>query len=210
MDNLQTMDEVPLDELPLVLQRPRGHSGPLLELIARRIRTEAESEIETFNLRPRHVVALTLLQLVGEQSQSDLGEALRVDRTNLVGLLNDLEAANLIERRRSPQDRRRHTVNLTPEGIRRLAEVENALTEAEQRVLAVLDSEQQATLHALLEQVTTNGAVCSEQQTTDEAKTGGAPGRRGAGASQLTFRVRWKRDGRPPRRASTRILLSRS
>jgi len=156
MDKLQSMDEVPLDELPLVLQRPRGHSGPLLELIARRIRTEAESEIETFDLRPRHIVALTLLQLVGEQSQSDLGEALRVDRTNLVGLLNDLEA----------------------EGIRRLAEVENALTEAEQRVLAVLNSEQQATLHALLEQVTANGLVCSEQQNADEA-TGGAPGRRG-------------------------------
>ena len=61
---------------------------------------------------------------------------------------------------------------------RRLAEVENALTEAEQRVLAVLDSEQQATLHALLEQVTANGVVCSEQQSADDA-VGGAPGRRG-------------------------------
>ena len=178
MDKLESMDEVPLDELPLVLQRPRGHSGPLLELIARRIRTEAESEIATFDLRPRHIVALTLLQLVGEQSQSDLGEALRVDRTNLVGLLNDLEAANLIERRRSQQDRRRHMVSLTPEGIRRLAEVEQALTEAEQRVLAVLDPEQQATLHALLEQVTANGVVRSEQPNADEA-TESAPVRGG-------------------------------
>jgi len=177
MDKLQSMDEVPVEELPLVLQQPRGHSGPLLELIARRIRAEAESEIETFGLRPRHVVALTLLQLVGEQSQSDLGEALRVDRTNLVGLLNDLEGANLIERRRSPQDRRRHTVSLTPEGTRRLAEVEHALTEAEQRVLAVLDSEQQATLHALLEQVTANAVVCSEQQKADDSARSAA-GRR--------------------------------
>src|SRR6478735_12078115 len=163
MDRLQSMDEVPLDELPLVLQRPRGHSGPLLELIARRIRAEAESEIETFDLRPRHVIALTLLDLVGEQSQSDLAEALRVDRTNLVGLLNDLETANLIERRRSPHDRRRHTVSLTPAGTRRLAEVQNALAAAEQRVLSVLDAEQQATLHALLQQVTVNTAECSGQ-----------------------------------------------
>jgi DNA-binding MarR family transcriptional regulator len=123
---------------------------PLLELIARRIRTEAESEIETFNLRPRQVIALTLLQLVGEQSQSDLGEALRVDRTNRVGLLNDLETADLIERRRSPQDRRRH-------------EVQHALAAAEQRVLSGLDAEQRATLHALLQQVTANTAECSEQ-----------------------------------------------
>jgi DNA-binding MarR family transcriptional regulator len=158
------MDELlSIDQLPIVLQRPRGQTGPLLELIARRVRAEAESEIEAFNLRPRHVVALTLLQLLGPQSQSDLADALRVDSTNLVGLLNDLEADDLIERRRSPQDRRRHTVSLTPTGIRRLAELEHALTGAEQRVLAVLDSDQQDTLRALLEQIAANGAECSEQ-----------------------------------------------
>jgi DNA-binding MarR family transcriptional regulator len=113
-------------------------------------KSEAESEVERFDLRPRHVIALTRLDLVGDQSQSDLAEALRVDRTNLVGLLNDLETADLIERRRSPQDRRRHTVSLTPEGTRRLAQVQNALAATEQRVLSALDAEQQATLHALL------------------------------------------------------------
>src|SRR5882757_10531566 len=93
------MDDDAMDQLPIVLPQPRGHSGPLLELVARRIRAEAESEVESFDLRPRHVIALTLLDLVGEQSQSDLAEALRVDRTNLVGLLNDLESEDLIERR---------------------------------------------------------------------------------------------------------------
>ena len=157
------MDEdLSIDQLPIVLQQPLGQTGPLLELIARRVRAEAESEIEAFNLRPRHVIALTLLQLVGPQSQSDLAEALRVDRTNLVGLLNDLEAEDLIERRRSAQDRRRHTVSLTPTGTRRVAELEHALAGAEQRVLAVLDSDQQATLRTLLEQIAADGAECSE------------------------------------------------
>jgi DNA-binding MarR family transcriptional regulator len=156
------MDDASMDQLPIVLPPPRGHSGPLLELVARRIRAEAESEVESFDLRPRHVIALTLLDLVGEQSQSDLADALRVDRTNLVGLLNDLETADLIERRRSPQDRRRHTVSLTPAGTRRLAEVQNALAAAEQRVLSALDAEQQATLHALLQRVTANKAECSQ------------------------------------------------
>jgi DNA-binding MarR family transcriptional regulator len=163
------MDDPSIDELPVVLQQPRGLSGPLLDLIARRIRTEAESTIESFNLRPRHVIALMLLQLLGEQSQSDLGEALRVDRTNLVGLLNDLEAAELIERRRSSQDRRRHTVSLTSTGTRRVAELEHALAGAEQRVLAVLDSDQQATLRALLEQVAATGAGHSPPPCTTAA-----------------------------------------
>ena len=171
-------DLLSIDQLPIVLRQPRGQTGPLLELIARRCRAEAESEIEAFNLRPRHVIALTLLQLVGPQSQTDLAEALRVDRTNLVGLLNDLEREHLIERRRSPQDRRRHTVSLTPTGTRRIAELEHALAGAEQRVLAALDSDQQATLHALLEQIAATVVVCGEQHPTDEV-TGSAPGRRG-------------------------------
>jgi DNA-binding MarR family transcriptional regulator len=165
------MDDPSIDELPVVLQQPRGLSGPLLELIARRIRTEAESTIETFNLRPRHVIALTLLRLLGDQSQSDLAEALRVDPTNMVGLLNDLEAAELIERRRSPQDRRRHTVSLTPTGTRRVAELEHALAGAEQRVLAVLDSDQQATLRTLLEQIAGTGSECSATPCTTAAGT---------------------------------------
>lgn len=125
--------------------RPRGLFGPLLELIARRVRAEVESELANFNLRPRHVIALTVLDVLGEPSQSALAESLRIDRTNLVGLLNELEAAHLIERRRSGEDRRRHIVALTAVGARRLDEIQDGLAEAESRVFASLDSEQQAT-----------------------------------------------------------------
>ena len=77
------------------------------------MRAEVEAELANFNLRPRHVIALTVLDVLGEPSQSALAESLRIDRTNLVGLLNELEAAHLIERRRSGEDRRRDIVALT-------------------------------------------------------------------------------------------------
>lgn len=148
-----------MDELPLVLPRPRGLFGPLLELIARRVRAEVESELANFNLRPRHMIALTVLEVLGESSQSALAESLRIDRTNLVGLLNELEAAQLIQRRRSGEDRRRHIVALTAVGTRRLAEIQDGLAEAERRVFASLDSEQQATLYGLLEQATADAVA---------------------------------------------------
>ena len=40
-----------MDELPLALPRPRGLFGPVLELIARRVRAEVESELANFNRR---------------------------------------------------------------------------------------------------------------------------------------------------------------
>ena len=88
----------------------------MLDLLTRRVRNAAEVELEAFELRPRHVVGLTLLRDYGEHSQADLTESLGIDPTNVVALLNELEAAGLVERRRSPQDRRRHTVVVDPRG----------------------------------------------------------------------------------------------
>jgi DNA-binding MarR family transcriptional regulator len=136
-------------DLPIVSPN-RRLSGPLMEHLARRLRAESESEIERFGLRARHVVALTLLRDSGQRPQAELAGVLGLDPTNVVGLLNELETAGLIERRRSPQDRRRHTVALTAAGQDRLAAVEDVLITVERRALSALDDEQRAALHALL------------------------------------------------------------
>src|SRR5262249_48303391 len=122
--------------------------------LARRMQTEAEVELAVFGLRARHVIALTLLRDLGEQNQSDLSETLGMDATNVVALLNELEADDLVQRRRSPQDRRRHTVSLTAAGRARLKEIEDLLTGVEQRVLDPLTPEEQRTLYTLLSRVT--------------------------------------------------------
>jgi hypothetical protein len=87
-------------DLP-VIQPPLQLSAPLLGHLAGRLRTAMESELDRFGLRARHLLALTVLRELGQTSQANLSEALRLDRTNLVGLLNELEDAGLIERRRS-------------------------------------------------------------------------------------------------------------
>jgi DNA-binding MarR family transcriptional regulator len=154
-------------DLP-VIQPPLQLSTPLLGHLARRLRTAMESELDAFGLRARHLLALTVLRELGQSSQANLSEALRLDRTNLVGLLNELEGAGLIERRRSAEDRRRHTVALTPTGSSRLEEMEKALAGVEEEILAPLDFDQRVTLHALLQQATANApGMCAEAPARD-------------------------------------------
>lgn len=103
-------------------------------------------------LRSRHLVALTILRERGGLAQQTLAEALQIDRTNIVGLLNELEGDGLILRRRVAEDRRRHIVELTDDGAKKLAEADRAVAAAEGEVLAPLDAEQRETLYQLLQQ----------------------------------------------------------
>jgi DNA-binding MarR family transcriptional regulator len=145
-------------------------SAPLLVHLARRMQTEAEVELVAFGLRARHVIALTLLRDLGEQNQSDLSAMLGVDATNVVALLNELEAGDLIERRRSAEDRRRHTVTLTAAGVGKLAEIEKVLSVVEKHVLASLSETEQHQLYTLLA-LATAGATCAEVLPTTRSCT---------------------------------------
>jgi DNA-binding MarR family transcriptional regulator len=83
-------------------------------------------------------------------TQGALGDALRLDPANLVGLLNELEKRALLARRRDPTDRRRHIVELSPAGRKALTRAERALAAVQNDVLSGLDDGERRTLHTLL------------------------------------------------------------
>jgi DNA-binding MarR family transcriptional regulator len=151
----------------------RHRSAALLDHLARLMRLRAESALEPIGLRPRHLVALTVLRDHGSPTQQALAAALQTDRTNLIGLLNELETDGLILRRRSTEDRRRHFVELTDDGTQRLAQAEAALADAEDEVLSALDTEQRETLYQLLAQATTSHVIDCTAATTEDAPNNG-------------------------------------
>jgi DNA-binding MarR family transcriptional regulator len=160
---------------PVVIQQAH-HAGALLDHLARRMRLRAEAVLAPLGLRPRHLVALTVLRDRGGSTQQALAATLEMDGTNIVGLLNELEIKKLIERRRSPEDRRRHLVELTEDGAKQLANVEHALSAVEDEVLGALDQSQRETLYRLLQQAA-NGTVVDCTQVTDDLMTHSKGGR---------------------------------
>ncbi|GHJ17739.1 MULTISPECIES: MarR family winged helix-turn-helix transcriptional regulator [unclassified Micromonospora] len=141
-------------------------SGPLLQHLARRMRLRSESVLTPLGLRVRHLVALTVLRDSGDISQQGLAGTLQIDGTNVVGLLNDLESAGLVERRRSPTDRRRHVVSLTGAGTTRIREAECALADAEDEVLGALAPDERELLYDLLRRASQGCApTCTEAVT---------------------------------------------
>jgi MarR family transcriptional regulator, lower aerobic nicotinate degradation pathway regulator len=100
-------------------------------------------------LGARQAGILTIVTELGPMTQKALGDALRIDRTTMVALLDDLEEKGYVVRQRHPHDRRAFLVHPTDSG--RLAKLDavrildeqqrrflEPLTIAERRVLAGL------------------------------------------------------------------------
>ena len=86
----------------------------------------------------------------GPRSQQDLCIAMHLDPNNCVLMLNDLEDAGHVERRRDPSDRRRHIVEMTPAGHKAMLHAERAMESLEEDVLGALAPEERDVLRGLL------------------------------------------------------------
>jgi DNA-binding MarR family transcriptional regulator len=106
--------------------------------------------LEPFGIRPRHVAALIELRDRGELTQQSLCGRLHLDPTNLVAVLNELELRGYATRRRDPEDRRRHLVEVSKRGIAVIDKVSEAMDGVEADLLDGLDPGEREQLEGLL------------------------------------------------------------
>jgi DNA-binding MarR family transcriptional regulator len=105
-------------------------------------------------LRVRQYSVLVLADDAAEGiSQRDLAEVLGLDPSQVVALVDELAAAELVERRPSPTDRRQRLVAATARGVRLRRRADTAATAAVQRQLGDLRVDEQETLRGLLQRV---------------------------------------------------------
>jgi DNA-binding MarR family transcriptional regulator len=120
----------------------------LLTRLSRVVYRRATEEV--IGMRLKQLIALDHLRDTDSCLQQGLGQMLMLDPNNCVLLLNDLDDAGYVERRRDPQDRRRHIVEITPAGLAALEEAERKLETLEDEVLGNLSQAERLQLHDLL------------------------------------------------------------
>ena len=106
--------------------------------------------LEPYGVRPRHVAALIELRDRGELTQQSLCGQLHLDPTNLVTILNELEERGYATRRRDPEDRRRHLVEVSKKGIAVVDKVSEVMDGVEEELLKGLDPEDRRELESIL------------------------------------------------------------
>jgi DNA-binding MarR family transcriptional regulator len=104
-------------EQPKVARELVENSGFLLARLGHAFKTRALTRVELEGFEPNHYSVLAILAEGDRQTQGTIAEALGLDPSRLVNLLDSLEERDLVARHRDPLDRRRHVVRITPEGI---------------------------------------------------------------------------------------------
>jgi len=122
----------------------------LLKKLGTKATTQSSRAYEDAGLHPYHYAILALLDEGERETQGAIAAALGYDKGQLVGLLDELEAGGLIERRRDPSDRRRHLVLMTPAGAEALARLRALAAEVEGEFLDGLTDAERQQLHTLL------------------------------------------------------------
>jgi MarR family transcriptional regulator, organic hydroperoxide resistance regulator len=106
--------------------------------------------VAKFGITPAQAMVLNFLGQEDEVTSCSLGRRTSLDSATLTGILDRLETARLIERRRHPEDRRAIHICLTDTGRKISGELYNVVIDANKEFLATLTIQEQQTLKSLL------------------------------------------------------------
>ena len=131
---------VDLDTLP-------GHHIRRLHQIAVAIFLQ---EAQAHGITPVQYAALQAVANTPGVDQRTLAGRIGLDTSTVAGVVDRLEARNLLQRNASPQDKRVRLLTLTSDGTRLLQGVAPAMRQAQTRILAPLGKAEQAEFMRML------------------------------------------------------------
>lgn len=129
----------------------RGFLGYHMKRAFNVIQADLTRTLKPFELRMLTYTALTLIVDNPGLRQSQLADAMDVERPNLVIIIDELERRDLIVRDRVPTDRRAYALHVTLVGRRLYEKAYAAMKDHERRMLEGLDAETCKTVVAALE-----------------------------------------------------------
>jgi DNA-binding MarR family transcriptional regulator len=145
------------DELPTLPASLHRRLGAILAWAAENAQEVANRALEPLGLTVKHFGVMTFLRYEtedgggrGSLSQQAIGERLRIDRTTMVALIDDLERAGYVKRERNPDDRRAYVITLTAAGRRAHTRAEQAVDTRASAFFGRLTEAELHELHLLL------------------------------------------------------------
>jgi MarR family transcriptional regulator, organic hydroperoxide resistance regulator len=112
-------------------------------------------KVVELNITPVQALVLGFLRDEDRITSSELGKRTELDSATLTGIIDRLEAAELIERRGNPADRRSIHVHLTERGRLLGTRAVRLITEANVKFLEMLTEQEKGELRRIIKKLRT-------------------------------------------------------
>jgi DNA-binding MarR family transcriptional regulator len=109
--------------------------------------------LKPFDLRVTDLSVLLVIEATPGLQQRAIGDMLRIQRPNLVIILDQLQARGLVRRDPVPGDRRSYALSITPEGAALLRDAKAAHAAHDRKVLEALGDLDKERMLAVLERI---------------------------------------------------------
>jgi MarR family transcriptional regulator for hemolysin len=135
---------------------PVADLGWLLARASHALSDELTAALEAVGISPRGQCLLATA-MTGEFTQTELAQAIGLDKTTMVVTLDHLELDGLAVRRPSPTDRRVRVIEVTDAGKRKVAEGKAVVERVQAEVLEKLPASERRALRSALERLACPG-----------------------------------------------------
>ena len=149
----QPLTADPPRPIQLVAKELALSSGYLLARLGLAFKAQATARAEASGFELYDYSLLAILGEGARETQATIADALALDPSRLVALLDSLEQRNMVARHRDPLDRRRHVVSITQAGRRELDRIRAIVRLLEDEFFAPLDAASREVLHPMLVQL---------------------------------------------------------
>jgi|TARA_B100000315_G_scaffold256954_1_gene304307 DNA-binding MarR family transcriptional regulator len=134
--------------------------GVLAELVGYHLRRtqlvvfqKFAEQVGSTQVTPGQFGVLALIQANPGLNQSELGDAMGIDRSTVVAVIDRLETRGIVERQPSPHDRRSNALRLSAAGEALFAEVRELVKAHDRDIASDLSAGERAQLMALLSRI---------------------------------------------------------
>jgi DNA-binding MarR family transcriptional regulator len=111
--------------------------------------------LQSYRITPGQFGVLTIIQCNPGLNQTRLGEAMGVDRSTVVAVIDRLQSRGLVCRAPSEIDRRSYALHLSDEGARLMTELNPIVRAHDRRMASRLSPEEVVVLNRLLSRLAT-------------------------------------------------------
>ena len=125
----------------------------LLAVVTRQWKHRLDVRFKALGLTQARWAALYELSRLGEATQIDLAHALGVEAPTVVRIVDWMEKADMVERRKDPEDRRAHVLRLTPTAHPVVQDMKEIAAETRREFLGDVSVDELGTAITVLERI---------------------------------------------------------